>query len=52
VRRDNRFFVVEEIGTTNGTFVNRRRVEKGTEEEFRDGDEVQFGLVRTVFRSS
>lgn len=52
IQRDSRYFVVEEIGTTNGTFVNRRRVEKGTEVEFRDGDEVQFGLVRTVFRSS
>jgi hypothetical protein len=51
VHHDNRFFVVEEIGTTNGTFVNRRRVEKGTEVEFRDGDEVQFGLVKTVFRN-
>jgi CRP-like cAMP-binding protein len=51
-QRDNRFFVIEEIGTTNGTFVNRRRVEKGAEVEFHDGDEVQFGLVRTVFRFS
>jgi pSer/pThr/pTyr-binding forkhead associated (FHA) protein len=51
VQHDNRYFVVEEIGTTNGTFVNRRRVEKGTEVEFRDGDEVQFGLVKTVFRN-
>jgi len=51
VQHDGRFFVVEEIGTTNGTFVNRRRVEKGSEVEFQDGDEVQFGLVRTVFRS-
>jgi pSer/pThr/pTyr-binding forkhead associated (FHA) protein len=46
VQHDNRYFVVEEIGTTNGTFVNRRRVEKGTEVEFRDGDEVSLGWSR------
>ncbi len=50
VARGGRFFVVEEIGTTNGTFVNRRRVDKGNEVECVDGDEVQFGLVKTVFR--
>jgi CRP-like cAMP-binding protein len=50
VRRGERFFVVEEIGTSNGTFVNRHKVDKGVEVEFRDGDEVQFGLVKTVFR--
>jgi len=51
VCRKGRFFILEEIGTTNGTFVNRKRLTKGAELEFVEGDEVQFGLVKTVFRA-
>jgi CRP-like cAMP-binding protein len=51
IRRDGRYFILEEIGTANGTFVNRKRLQKGSEVEFVEGDEVQFGLVKTVFRA-
>lgn len=49
-RRGDKFYVREEIGTMNGTFINEERVQTGVPAEFKDGDEVRFGLVKTVFR--
>ena len=51
VRRGEKFFLTEEIGTTNGTFVNGLRVETGIPSEVSPGDEVQFGLVKMDFRA-
>ncbi len=51
-RRGDRYFVREEIGTMNGTFVNGARVETGVPSEFKNGDEVRFGLVKTFFHQS
>ena len=51
VGKEGRFFVCEEIGTMNGTFVNGERIETGVLNEFTIGDEVQFGLVKMQFRS-
>ncbi|MGE5234533.1 MAG: cyclic nucleotide-binding domain-containing protein [Acidobacteriota bacterium] len=48
-RRSNKFFVAEEIGTMNGTFVNNVRIETGVPAEIKDGDEVRFGVIETVF---
>jgi pSer/pThr/pTyr-binding forkhead associated (FHA) protein len=39
-------FVVEDQGSLNGTFVNRKRIESATLEE---GDEVQIGKYRMTF---
>ena len=50
-RRDGKYFVREEIGTMNGTFVNSERIETGVPVEFRDGDEVRFGLIKTIFHA-
>jgi cyclic nucleotide-binding protein/FHA domain-containing protein len=49
-RRGGKFFVCEEIGTMNGTFVNGERVETGVPVEVKPGDEVQFGLVKMAFQ--
>jgi CRP-like cAMP-binding protein len=48
--RKEKFFLSEEIGTMNGTFVNGERVETGVPVEITPGDEVQFGLVKLTFR--
>jgi len=48
-RRGGKFFVCEEIGTMNGTFVNSERVETGVPVEVKPGDELQFGLVKMAF---
>lgn len=50
-RRGPKFFVTEEIGTMNGTFVNGVRIETGVPTEIKHGDEVSFGLVGTVFQA-
>jgi hypothetical protein len=45
VRKDDGF-VIEDQGSLNGTFVNRRRIESA---ELADGDEVQVGKYRLTF---
>jgi pSer/pThr/pTyr-binding forkhead associated (FHA) protein len=39
-------FVIEDQGSLNGVFVNKRRVESG---ELEDGDELQIGKYRLTF---
>jgi pSer/pThr/pTyr-binding forkhead associated (FHA) protein len=39
-------FVIEDQGSLNGVFVNRRRVESG---ELSDGDELQIGKYRLTY---
>jgi pSer/pThr/pTyr-binding forkhead associated (FHA) protein len=45
VERDSAFFI-EDQGSLNGTFVNRKRVESA---QLGDGDEVQVGKYRMTF---
>jgi hypothetical protein len=45
VDRDGRWFI-EDLGSLNGTFVNRKRVESA---ELSDGDELQIGKYRFTF---
>jgi hypothetical protein len=42
-------FTIEDQGSLNGTFLNRRRIE-GTE-PLEDGDEIQVGKYRLIFLS-
>jgi pSer/pThr/pTyr-binding forkhead associated (FHA) protein len=46
-REDGRFFI-EDQGSLNGTFLNRKRIETGALE---DGDELQIGKYRLTFLS-
>jgi len=48
-RKGKKYFVREEVGTMNGTFVNGERIETGVPVEFKEGDAMRFGLVETVF---
>jgi hypothetical protein len=41
-------FVIEDQGSLNGTFLNRRRIESS---ELEDGDELQIGKYRLIFLS-
>ena len=47
IRRDGQF-VIEDKGSLNGTFLNRRRIESG---QLEDGDEVQIGKYKLTFLS-
>jgi len=46
VARDGAF-LIEDLGSLNGTFLNRRRIE--AEAELADGDELQIGKYRLTF---
>jgi FHA domain/zinc-ribbon domain len=46
LRRNDGRFVIEDQGSLNGTFVNRRRIESA---ELADGDELQIGKYRLTF---
>ena len=50
VREGGRFLVLEEIGTTNGTYVNGSRIGSGVRVEVKDGDWIQFGDVKTILK--
>ena len=45
-RREAGVFLVRDVGSLNGTYVNRERVESAT---LANGDEVQIGKFRLVF---
>ena len=44
--RDGKVFTIRDLGSLNGTFVNRRRIESSVLE---DDDEVQIGKYRMTF---
>ena len=46
ILRDGERFTINDLGSLNGTFVNRRRIETG---ELEDDDEVQIGKYRLTF---
>jgi hypothetical protein len=48
--RDGRFFLFEEVGTANGTWVGAERLPNGVEHELADGAAIRFGRVDCVFR--
>ena len=46
------YYLMEEIGVMNGTFINETRVATGTPVPVTNGDILKFGLVVLTFRSS
>ncbi len=50
IHRAGRFLLCEEAAA-NGTFLNHRRIRTGEEVEIRDGDEISFGMLVTVFQA-
>jgi len=43
--RDGAYFLREEAGTRNGTYINDRRIQSGEEARLADGDRLKFGLI-------
>ncbi len=48
-RRESAHYVVADVGSLNGTYVNRERIETAT---LKGGDEVQIGKFKLVFLST
>jgi CRP-like cAMP-binding protein len=50
VIKDGRFFVAEEIGTMNGTFLNGQKLANGVLTPIQDGDELTLCRLPLTFR--
>ena len=48
-RRGGKFYLTEEIGTTNGTFIGKTRLQTSAPLEIEDGYRLRFGLVELSF---
>jgi pSer/pThr/pTyr-binding forkhead associated (FHA) protein len=46
VAKGARTFTLEDLGSLNGTFLNRHRIEQA---DLENGDEVQIGTYRLIF---
>lgn len=49
LRRENQFFVQEEIGVLNGTYVNGAKATAGGEHPLQDQDMINFGMLAFKF---
>ena len=52
VREGRLYFVREEVGTVNGTFVNGVRVKTGIDVPIKPGDTLRFGAVEVEFAAA
>ncbi len=52
LHRRGGIWVVEDVGSTNGTFLNGRRIAIGEEALLREGDRLLCGQLELTFRSS
>lgn len=52
VRENGETFVLEEIGTANGTFLNGTRIVTGVKTRVADGDTLRFGGVDLVYHGA
>jgi CRP-like cAMP-binding protein len=48
--KDNTFYIAEEIGTMNGTYINGNRIPTGVLTPIKDGDEVTLCRVPVIFK--
>jgi CRP-like cAMP-binding protein len=46
------YYLCEEPGALNGTFINGRKLITGKPARIKDGDSVSFGMVKLVFRET
>jgi CRP-like cAMP-binding protein len=45
IRSGNQYFMLEEVGTVNGTYVNDQRIPTGTPVMIHNGDGIKIGLI-------
>jgi pSer/pThr/pTyr-binding forkhead associated (FHA) protein len=51
VRNADGYFVMEEVGALNGTFVNGEKLITGRPHPLGEGDRLSLGMVKLVFRT-
>jgi hypothetical protein len=51
VRNGDGYFVTEEVGALNGTFVNGEKLITGRPHPLAEGDRLSLGMVKLVFRT-
>jgi pSer/pThr/pTyr-binding forkhead associated (FHA) protein len=51
VRNAEGYFVMEEVGALNGTFVNGEKLITGRAHPLVEGDRLSLGMVKLVFRT-
>ncbi len=49
-KEGNNFYIEEQIGVINGTYLNGEKLESGKKYKIQDGDKIYFGLVGCVFK--
>jgi len=52
VKTESGYFITEEMGALNGTFVNGNKLVTGKPQPLGDGDRVGLGMVKMIFRVS
>ena len=46
LRKNDKYYVLEEVGTVNGTYVNDQKIPTGDPVEIKNGDRLRIGLIQ------
>ena len=49
ITRDRESFLLEDLSSSNGTFLRNKRLPPGIPSELVEGDEIEIGVIRLVF---
>lgn len=52
MRRSPAGYTVEDMGSTNGTYVNRKRIQPNVPQQVQPGDEVRFGKLVLALKAA
>ena len=52
IHRSGADYTVEDMGSVNGTYVNRKKVQPNTPQAIKPGDEIRFGKLAFSFKAA
>jgi pSer/pThr/pTyr-binding forkhead associated (FHA) protein len=52
IHRSGTDFTVEDMGSTNGTYINRKRIQPHAPQMIKPGDEVKFGKLSLSIKAA
>jgi pSer/pThr/pTyr-binding forkhead associated (FHA) protein len=52
VHRAGASFTIEDMGSTNGTYVNKKRIQPHAPQAIKPGDEVRFGKLSLTVQAA